>query len=91
MINRNSTLYAKWDEIVFLILAFVWFVVSLVYNIRGNNQINYVDNAIYFFCVMGTLQLVLTVKSIKRLQGGCLFSLYFIFFFFCIFLAMDSF
>ena len=49
MINRNSTLYAKWDEIVFLILAFVWFVVSLVYNIRGNNQINYVDNAIYFF------------------------------------------
>ncbi|MDK0534858.1 O-antigen polysaccharide polymerase Wzy [Clostridium perfringens] len=82
MINRNSTLYAKWDEIVFLILAFVWFVVSLVYNIRGNNQINYVDNAIYFFCVMGTLQLVLTVKSIKRLQGGCLFSLYFIFFLF---------
>lgn len=79
--NKNTGLYVTWDELIFFLLSVFWFFVSLVYNIP-KSSINNVDRTIYVLSVLCTIHLIISILSIKRMQGGRIFSPYFIIFMF---------
>lgn len=80
-LNRQERLTITIDGLIFGILSIVYFVVALYYCWNSNESIQNVDEIIQIFCVLGTLQLCFTLKSIRKMQGQW-FSLYLVFFLF---------
>lgn len=78
---RKYGLYAGWDELLFFLFAIFWFIVSLYYN-TSTNEIQGAEKIMYVLSVICTIHLLLSLLSIRRMQGGRIFSPYFIVFMF---------
>lgn len=79
-LKRSPFIVTK-DEFIFGILAISYFFVALYYCWNTEETISNVNQIIYIFCVLGTIQLIISIKSIRKMQGEW-FSLYLVFFLF---------
>lgn len=80
MVNYDKSEFkVSKDIFVFTIYAIFSFCVALYYCLDTSYIVPNVDQTIYFFCVVGTIQFVVTLRSIAKMQGEW-FSPYFLFF-----------
>ena len=69
------------DFLLFILIGIIWYVTYLVMDALPVFQVEKNGRSIYFLSVCGVVQFVITLRSLKKLQGR-LFSPFFVFFVF---------
>lgn len=82
MVFMKGRLKVNRDELLFLSLSIVWFLVAILFVFETNYSIINVNFWIKIFCWASVFQLIVTLLSIRRLYNGKILSLYLFFFLF---------
>lgn len=77
-LKTNNSTYTG----AFFILFAIWQVLAILIFNSGPYSTSFSDGLIYFFDVAGTLQLILTIISVRNLYKGKILNLYMMFFLF---------